>query len=111
MSTNEIRLYDSIGTRLGDDGAQEFVGFIKSEINNEIMDLKDVFLTKADKEDLINSMKDIFLTKGDKVELIRAMKEDKAELTKAIYVIGLVQFLAIVATVIGIFSFMLSHIR
>jgi hypothetical protein len=126
MSTNEIKLYDSIRARLGDDGAQELVGFIKSEIKNEIMDLKDVFLTKADKADLIlqmkNEFKDVFLVKEDKADLLRAMKADKIELLQLIaatrydlrghtYTMGLVQFLAIVGSVIGIVSYMLSYLR
>ena len=41
------------------------------------------------------SKKDIFLTKDDKVDIMRS-----------IYIVGVIQFLAIVASVIGIIGFM-----
>jgi len=37
------------------------------------------------------------------------LAEVKSELTKTIYIVGLVQFLAIVGSVIAIMSFMLKH--
>ena len=44
----------------------------------------------------IDNKKYIFLTKEDKVDIMRS-----------IYLVGVIQFLAIVASVIGIISFML----
>ena len=89
---SEIRLYKALRGKLGDIEAQELVGFIKSEINSEFMDCKQVFLTKE-----------------DKLELLRAIKEDKVDIMRSIYIVGLVQFLTIIGALIGIVSFFLKH--
>lgn len=44
-------------------------------------------------EEKINQKKDIFLTKDDKVDIMRS-----------IYVVGIIQFLAIIGSLIGIIS-------
>jgi hypothetical protein len=81
MSVTEIQLYKALQSKLGDVEAQELVSFIKTEINAEFMDCKQVFLTKEDKIDIIRS----------------------------IYIVALIQFLAIIGTLIGIVSFFLKH--
>lgn len=91
MSVTEIQLYKVLQSKLGDETAQELVNFIKSEINSEFMDCKQVFLVKEDKADLI-----------------RIIKEDKVTLMRAIYLVGLGQFLAMMAALIGILSFFLK---
>jgi hypothetical protein len=77
MSVTEIQVYKVLQSKLGDETAQELVKFLKSEINAEFMDCKQVFL----------------------------VKEDKVDLMRTIYLVGLVQFLAIMASLIGILSF------
>ncbi len=52
--------------------------------------------------------KDLFLTQKDKVELIDRISNVEKSLTKTIYIVGLVQFLAIIASVLAIFNFMLK---
>ncbi len=44
-----------------------------------------------------------------KADLAKDIAEVKSDLTRTIYIVGLVQFLAIVGSVIGIMSFMLRH--
>ncbi len=51
--------------------------------------------------------KDLFLTQRGKVELIDRIQGVEKSVTKTVYVVGLVQFLAIVASVLAIISFVL----
>ena len=71
-----------------------------SEIHRE-----EKFLTKDDKIDLVRSMHE------DKSELILMMKKDRVELIRAIYIASVVNFLAIVGTLLGILSFMLKNFQ
>lgn len=83
MNTRDIKLYNSLRNTIGEEAAQELVSFIKCEISNEMVNLKDIFL----------------------------VKQDKVEIMRTIYIVGLVQFFAIVGAIIGIMSFLLSHLR
>ena len=44
------------------------------------------------------------------VDLMTIISEQKAQFTKSIYFVGLVQFLAIISCTIGVFSFYLSNL-
>ena len=89
---SEIELYKALRSKLGDAEAQELVSFIKSEINDEFMDCKKVFLTKE-----------------DKVDIMKALKEDKADIMRAFFLGGLLQYLVMIASLLGIISFFLKH--
>jgi len=58
---------------------QPIIDFVKSEFTSEF-----------------NNRKDTFLNKGDKIDIMRS-----------IYVVGIIQFLAIVGSVLAIMNFML----
>jgi hypothetical protein len=85
--------------------SKEDAGFI-SEVLNEIDDRQDkkfeesreLFLTQKDKVDLIDRIRDVEVNLGDKI----------TRLHKSIYTVGLVQFLAIMASVLLIVNFMLK---
>jgi hypothetical protein len=77
----QIQLYNILRTKLGDAEAHDLVSFIKAEIKTEFMERKDVFLTK----------------------------EDKVEMMRAVYMMGLVQFFAIVGAVLAIIGFIDSR--
>ena len=79
MSISEIQLYNALKTKLGDTEAQQLVDFVKSEISSEFANRKETFLTK----------------------------EDKIDIMRSIYIVGIVQFLAITGSVLAILSFML----
>lgn len=81
MSISEIQLYNALKTRLGDNEAQQLVDFVKSEVASEFKTRRDTFLTK----------------------------EDKIDIMRSIYIVGIVQFLAIVGSVLAIMSFMLRR--
>jgi len=80
MSTLVLKVYEMFKTR-----------FSETEANLVI----EYFDAKA--EEKINRKNDTFLVKEDKIELI-----------KTIYIVGLVQFLAIVGSVLMILNFMLK---
>ena len=78
MSVSEIQLFNILKNKLGENEAQTLVEYVKSQVYAELENKKDVFLTK----------------------------EDKVDIMRSIYFVGLVQFLAIVGSVIGIMNFM-----
>ncbi len=80
MSISEIQLYNALKTKLGDTEAQQLVDFVKSEVATEFNNRKDTFLNK----------------------------EDKIDIMRSIYIVGIVQFLAIVGSVLAIMNFMLK---
>ncbi len=77
-----LRLFDLVFELTKDKAkAQEFVSKIEQTIDNKF-----------------ESQRQIFLTKEDKVDIMRT-----------IYMVGIIQFLAIVGSVSAIISFMLKH--
>ncbi len=81
MKFSERRLYNVLKTKLGDSEAQQLVDFVRAEVSTEFNNRKDTFLTK----------------------------EDKMDLMRSIYIVGIVQFLAIVGSVLAIMNFMLKR--
>lgn len=79
MSISEIQLYEILKNKLGEEEAHTLVELIQKEVKNEFLAIKEIFLTK----------------------------EDKIDIMKSIYLVGVIQFLAIVTSVIGTVSFML----
>ena len=80
MSISEIQLYNALKTKLGDTEAQQLVDFVKSEVTSEFDNRKETFLNK----------------------------EDKVDIMRSIYFVGIVQFLAIIGSVLAILNFMLK---
>ena len=121
----EIQLYNSLKGKLGDQETQEFINFVNSRVKNEFMDREEKLLTKddkiemmlatkADKMELINTMKAdkmelINTMKADKMELINMMKKDTGDITRSIYLAGIVQFLAIIGALIPIVTYILKR--
>ena len=56
MRISEIQLYNALKIKLGDNEAQQLVDFVKSEVNDEFTNRKDTFLTKEDKIDIMRSI-------------------------------------------------------
>ncbi len=80
MIISEIQLYNALKTKLDDSEAQQLVAFVKSEVTFEF-----------------NSRKDSFLVKEDKIDIMRS-----------IYLVGIVHFLAIIGSILAILNFMLK---
>jgi ABC-type antimicrobial peptide transport system permease subunit len=91
MSVTEIQLFQILKAKLGEKEAEELVSFVKDEVKSEFENKWEVLATK---EDIANTKEYIL--------------QVKSELSKSIYLVGLIQFLAIVGAVIGIINFMLK---
>lgn len=78
MNSLELKVYEIFKTKLGEKEAEVVMEFIN--------------LKPAEK---INEEKDIFLTKDDKVDII-----------KSIYMANIIQFIAIIASLLGILKLM-----
>ena len=77
MSSIEFQVYELFKKRFSEEEARIVLQYIEE---------------KGDEK--INQKKDVFLTKDDKVDIMRS-----------IYLVGLIQFLAIVGSVLAILSF------
>ncbi|WP_293784882.1 hypothetical protein [uncultured Pedobacter sp.] len=80
MSVTEIQLFQILKAKLGEQEAEQLVSFVKAEVKSEFDNKREVLATK----------------------------EDIANMQKTIYVVGLIQFLAIIGSVIGIVNFMIK---
>ncbi len=87
MSTLQLQTYDMLKEKFGEQEAQLFISYIESKVEQEVQHETKSLATR---EDLA---KEVALAKSD--------------LTRQIYFVGLIQFLAIVGSVIGIMAFML----
>lgn len=75
--------------------------------------MEDLFLTQRDKVEVINKIVEVKVELTNninsvRVELIDRINHVEKSVMRAIYIIGLVQFLAIVASVLAIVNFMLK---
>jgi hypothetical protein len=91
MSVTEIQLFQILKSKLGEKEAEELVSFVKDEVKSEFENKRVIFATK---EDIANTKEYIL--------------QLRSELSKSIYLVGLIQFLAIAGAVIGIINFMLK---
>ena len=91
MSVTEIQLFQILKSKLGEKEAEELVSYVKTEVKAEF----------DNRKELIASKEDIYLLKEDIANV-------KAELMKSIYVVGLIQFLAIIGSVLAIMNFMIK---
>lgn len=80
MSISEIQLFQALKNKLGEKEAEELVLFVQNEVKTEFENRKEGLATK----------------------------DDIANLHKSIFIVGLVQFLAIIGSVLLIFNFMLK---
>ncbi|GGE43126.1 hypothetical protein GCM10011413_06310 [Pedobacter psychrotolerans] len=74
MSVTEIQLFQILKAKLGEHEAEQLVSFVKAEVKSEFNNKREILATK----------------------------EDIANMQKTIYFVGLIQFLAIIGSVIGI---------
>ncbi|MCX2493396.1 hypothetical protein OQX63_07920 [Pedobacter sp. PF22-3] len=80
MSVTEIQLFLILKAKLGEQEAEQLVSFVKAGVKSEF----------------------------DNKHEILATKEDIANMQKTICVVGLIQFFAIIGSVIGIVNFMIK---
>jgi len=82
MVVSEIKLYELLKAKLGTAEAEAFVALLDTKVENKFADKKDVLATKEDLSNL------------------------RAELLRAIYLVSVGQFLAIVGTIVALLNFM-----
>lgn len=78
MSALELKVYEIFKTKFSEQEATTVIEYFESKA-----------------EEKINNKKEIFLTKDDKIDIM-----------KSIYLVGVIQFIAIVSSVVAIISFM-----
>lgn len=88
MTVSEIQLYQILKNKLGEKGAEELVSFVRSEVKTEFDSRREIYATKSD----------IAIVREDMVNI-------KSDLTKSIYFAGIIQFLAIIVSIIAIVNF------
>ncbi len=76
--------------------SKEDAGFI-SEVLSEIDERQNQKLEIS---------KELFLTQRDKIDLVDRIQSVEKSIVKTVYIVGLVQFLTIVASVLAIINFM-----
>jgi len=74
-------------SKLGEQEAKLFISYIESKVEQEVQHETRQLATKED--------------------MIKEIASAKSDLSRQIYIVGLIQFLAIVGSVIGILGFML----
>lgn len=91
-----VELFNLLRPKIGEREAQAITDYVERSVARRSEADKKELATKLDLQQSIHSL-DL------KIESV------KSDLAKTIYIVGLVQFLAIVGSVIGIISFMLHH--
>lgn len=91
MSVTEIQLFQILKSKIGEKEAEGLVSFVKAEVKTEFENKKE---TLASKEYFYNLKEDL--------------QAVRADLMRSTYIVGLIQFLAIVGSVLAIISFMLK---
>lgn len=85
MSVSEIKLYNLLRTKVGEEQAQTLVEFIQTSVKEEFDNKREVFATKED--------------------LTREISNLRADLLRTIYLVGIFQLIGIIASVIAIVKF------
>jgi hypothetical protein len=81
MIVSEIKLFELLKAKIGEKEAEAFVEILESKVDNKFNEVKEVLATK------------------------QSIAELEVRLTRAIYISGVVQYLAILASVIAIIKF------
>ena len=118
MASLQLQAYEILKQKFGEKDASIVIDFIETKIGFEVeANIKNV-ATKVDLSELkLVLTEDISKLRSELKEDISGLrselKEDisglRSELTKTIYIVGLVQFLAIVGSIVGILSFIGKH--
>ena len=117
MSVNQIRLYDLFRREmhLSDDKAAEAVYAVQEMTESAFISKKDVLATKEDIYSLRTELKeDIYSLRTElkediyslRTELKKDIQDTKDHLYRAIYLSGILQFIAMTGTLIAIIKLM-----
>ena len=82
MIVSEIKLFELLKARIGEREAEAFVEILEKKVDRKFEEAKDSYLTK--------------------LEFEKRMAEMEVRLTRTMFAVGVVQYLAILASVIAI---------
>lgn len=85
MVVSEIELYEILSAKIGKQEAKVLAEFVETKVEKQLTDKLSVFATKED--------------------LIKETSSLEVRLTRNMYIVGVVQFLAIVGSVLMILKF------
>lgn len=111
MATLELKAYEIFKSKLGAEEAEIVIDYIENKVEKSVEHNVKLLATK---EDISKLKEELIVTKSDLRSEITATKAElkveiatvKSDMLQAIYVVGLVQFLAIVGSVIAIINFL-----
>ena len=86
MSVSEIKLYNLLKLKVGEDQAQSLVEFIQASVKDEFDGKRELFATKED--------------------LTKEISNLRADLLRTIYLVGMAQLIGVIVSVIAIVKFM-----
>lgn len=84
--------------------AKTFVRQLEATVDKRMEIRLEPLATKADMQKELNALR--LEVRDQKVELMDVIQNQKSELLKTIYIVGFVQFLGIVGSVLAIFTFL-----
>ncbi len=100
MATLELKAYEIFKSKLGAEEAEIVIDYIENKVEKSV---EHNIKSLATKEDVSKLREEMTVTKAElKIEIANG----KSDLLRAVYVVGLVQFLAIVGSVIAIINFL-----
>lgn len=100
MATLELKAYEIFKSKLGIEEAEIVIDYIENKVEKSV---EHNIKSLATKEDVSKLREELTSTKAElKVEIATV----KSDMLRAVYVVGLVQFLAIVGSVIAIINFL-----
>ena len=97
MIVSEIKLYEMLKVRIGEKEAEAFVEIVEKRVDRRFEEKQSEFILERDKDKLLTKMDAIalFATKAD-------LAVQEVKLVRAIYIVGLVQYLAIMTSLVVI---------
>ena len=95
MVVSEIELYEILSAKIGKQEAKVLTEFVEAKVEKQLVDKLSAFATKED----------LFATKEDLAKDISSLE---VRLTRSMYIVGVVQFLAIVGSVLMLLKFHVS---
>ena len=118
MASLQLQAYEILKQKFGEKDASIVIDFIETKIGFEVEANIKFVATKVDLSEQKSELKEeISGLRSElkeeisqlRLEVKEALSALRSELTKTIYIVGLVQFLAIVGSIVGILSFIGRH--
>jgi hypothetical protein len=105
MITSEIELYELLTQQLGAEKAKVVVRYVEAKVDSRLEEKKAEFILERDKDKLLTKA-DALMIFATKEDLAREISNLRADLLKTIYLVGIVQFIGIVGSLLAILKFM-----